>query len=177
MLRFRNSALSMTAIALFAPQSMFMHAQAASVAHQAPLVAIRLAIEKDHIPIGQKPRVFLTFKNSSHQQISWSIASHLFRVHVEDKDSELPKTEWHRHLYGDYRSGDGPTLVDGPNYGIDIAPESSNDRMYDLTKFYNFSVPGRYTVYMEVYDQSGPQDGSGKWLRTNTVQFELAPPQ
>jgi hypothetical protein len=174
---YRTLALLATTIAVSAAQSMSLNAQAASPPRQVPSVAVSLAMEKDHVPVGQKPRVFLTFKNSSHQEIGLSIASHLYRVHVDGAKGEAPETEWQRHhLHGVWRPGDGPELMEGPNYGIDIAPESSNSRVYDLTRFYDLSVPGKYTVYVEVYDQSGPQDGSGNWLRTNTVQFKMVPP-
>jgi hypothetical protein len=63
--------------------------------------------------------------------------------------------------------------MDGPVAGIPIPPESSAQQTFELTRFYDLGVPGKYTVYMEVYDQSGPLDGSGKWLRTNSVQFEI----
>jgi hypothetical protein len=38
---------------------------------------------------------------------------------------------------------------------------------------YDLSKPGDYSVYLEIYDPAGPKDGSGHWLRTNTVNFKI----
>jgi hypothetical protein len=49
------------------------------------------------------------------------------------------------------------------------APGESAIKNFDLTVYYDLSVPGKYSVYLDV------RDASGTWLRTNTLQFEVQP--
>ena len=153
-----------------------LHAQSAAPLSQAPSVAVSIALEKDHVLLGKKPRVVVTIKNISQQEICFSTSSSLYRVHVEGEGGEPPKTEMHRHSQGDFRPGDGPDLDEGPVVCSDIAPGASGRRIYDLATFYDLSVPGKYTVYLEIRDEPKGPAGPGVWLRTNTAQFEVQAP-
>jgi hypothetical protein len=77
---------------------------------------------------------------------------------------------------GDFRSGDGPDLVDGPVVCPDIAPSASDTRIFDLRRYYDLRTSGKYTVYMEILDQPEGPARPGVWLRTNTAQFEMQVP-
>ena len=37
--------------------------------------------------------------------------------------------------------------------------------------------PGDYSVYLQIYDPSDPNDGSGHWLRSNTANFHIEAPR
>jgi hypothetical protein len=156
--------------------SISIDAQVASSVGQSASISVSITMEKDILVVGQKPRAIVTVKNISGQEICFSTASRLYRVHVEGKDGERSKTEYHRHLHGDFRSGDGPVVEDGPVICRDIASGASDVQTYDLSAFYDLSAPGKYSVYIEIYDPLGPKEGNGIWLRTNTAKFELRAP-
>jgi len=169
--------LTAISIAVFAAQCMFLHAQvASSPPSQGPSIAVRLAMEKDHISLGQKPRAVVTIKNITQQKIYISTASRIYRVYVEGKDGGPPETEWQRHRHGDFRPGDTEALVDGPIDSREIAPGGSDTQIWELTVFYDLSVQGKYTLYMEIRDEPKGPSGPSVWLRTNTVQFEIESP-
>jgi hypothetical protein len=163
----RTLALTVAAILVIAANCTSLDAQATSTGSQSALISASIALENAGDPVGQKPLVVLTIKNVGSREICLSTASSVYRVHVEREDGEAPKTEYHRHLHGEYRPGDRPTLIDGPVICRPVAPGSSYSQRFDPATFYDLSVSGKYTVYLEV------RDDSGAWLRTNTAQFEI----
>src|ERR1700731_4982807 len=84
--------------------------QQAHPASQSAAMAVSVAPEKDKFPVGQKPRVFLAIKNLTELKFEVSTENPM-RVCVKGKDGDPPETEYHRHLHGDYRAGDGPYLL------------------------------------------------------------------
>jgi hypothetical protein len=176
MKRFRTLALSATAIVALVAQSMSLGAQAPAPADQVPSVAVSIALQNGSVDVGQTPRVVLTLKNISQQKACFPNATDLYRVHIEGNGGGPPETQWQRHSHGDLRLGDGPDLAEGPVDCPVIAPGASISRTYDLTKYYDLNVPGKYTAYMEFRDEPKGPAGPGIWLRTNTVQFEIVPP-
>jgi hypothetical protein len=159
--------------------SVSLHAQNASPARPDPSIAVHLALSKNHSPAGESPRLLVTVKNLGEVKICLTTSLGIYRVHVEGKDGEPPMTEWNRHRHGDWRPGDGPDLMEGPVVCNDIAPPMegypgmSETLTFDLGMFYDLSVPGRYSVYMEIVDPASPPNGEVIWARTNTVQFEV----
>ena len=147
-------------------------AQSAPKANQPDSVSIHITLQKSSYAIGEKPVAVMTINNTGSKDIWFSTASYLYRIHVTSKDGEPPKTEFHRHILGDYRAGDGPGLLSG-GVGRDIAAGATDAQKYDLAAFYDLNKSGDYSVYLELYDPAGPKDGSGRWLRTNTVNFEI----
>jgi hypothetical protein len=151
-----------------------LRAQSAPMANQPDSVSIHVSLQKSSYAMGEKPIAVLTFISSN--GIWFSNDPYSERIHVTSKDGEPPKTELHRHLLGDFRPGDGPGLLSGPVAGRFIGPGSLDSQKYDLTYYYDLSKPGDYSVYLEIYDPAGPKDGSGHWLRTNTVNFKIQAP-
>jgi len=137
-------------------------------------VAIHISLEKSSYAIGEKPIVVMTLENVSSTPVWFSNSPYEQRIHVTTQGGEAPETELHRHLRGDFRPGDGSDgLRGGSAVGRSIAPNSLTSQRYDLAAYYDFSKPGEYSVYLELYDPTGPKNGSGHWLRTNTVTFEM----
>ena len=168
MSEFRTIAL--VALILIATQSISVLAQTSSTSQPAT-IALSLMPEKKQVSLDQKPWVILTVKNITNHKICISTGNP-YRVHVEKLDyGELPKTEFHRHLRREFSPGDGPDLSSGPVVCPDVAAGASDIQKYDLSAYYNFSVPGKYTVYLEFQDES-----SQAWLRTNTARFEMQAP-
>ncbi len=81
---------------------------------------------------------------------------------------EPPKTLWHRRLLGE--PGLEPLEETVPAFPRDILPGRSADRTFLLSAFYDLGIPGKYTIYLEVREESGT------WLRTNTATFEMQAP-
>ncbi len=174
MLTFRTLVMFAAATIATVEAPIALRAQAAPMANQPDPVSIHVSLQKSSYAIGEKPIAVLTFISSDGIWFSNDLYSE--RIHVTSKDGEPPKTELHRHLLGDFRPGDGPDLSSGPVVGRFIGPGSLDSQKYDLTYFYDLSKPGDYSVYLEIYDPAGPKDGSGHWLRTDTVNFKIQAP-
>jgi hypothetical protein len=174
MLTFRTLVMFAAATIATVEGPILLRAQSAAMANQPDSVSIHVSLQKSSYAIGEKPIAVLTF--ISPNGIWFSNDLYQERIHVTSKDGEPPKTELHRHLLGDFRPGDGPELMSGPVVGRFIGPGSMDSQKYDLTYFYDLSKPGAYSVYLEIYDPAGPKDGSGHWLRTNTVDFKIQAP-
>ena len=167
----RVLALFVGATAAIASCPLPLGAQSAPATNQPDSISIHISLQKSSYAIGEKPIAVLTFISSN--GIWFSDDPYSVRIHVTSKGGEPPKTELHRHLLGDFRPGDGPELMSGPVAGRFIGPGSLDSKKYDLTRFYDLSKPGDYSVNLEIYDPAGPKDGSGHWLRTNTVNFKI----
>ena len=176
MFTIRVLALFVGATAAIASCPIPLGAQSAPAANQPDSVWIHISLQKSSYAIGEKPIAVLAIKDVSSEPIWFSNNRYLERIHVTRKDGEPPKTELYRHILGDFRPGDGPGLLSGPVVGRSIAPGSLDSQKCDLAAFYDLSTPGDYSVYIEIYDPQGPQDGSGHWLRTNTVNFKIQAP-
>jgi hypothetical protein len=175
MLRFRTLVMFVV-VAMATVEGPFASGTQSAPADQPDSISIHISLEKNSYAEGEKPIVVMTIKNISSTAIWFSRASHLYRVHVTSKGGEPPKTEFHRHRLGDFRPGDGPGLDSGPVAGWSIAPGSVSSLKYDLAAFYDLRSPGDYSAYLEVYDPSGPEDGSGHWVRSNTAKFTIQAP-
>jgi hypothetical protein len=156
-------------------------AQEASPAPQPGSIAASIVLDRSHFAVGEKPLLLITIKNVWDRKICVSLGSppYEYRLHVSGRDGEPPQTEYQRHLNGVFRPGDGPDLPITVSSCTEIAPPMFNfDGVsvvfkFNLAAYYDLSAPGRYSVYLEVHDPVGPQDGAGIWVRTNTAQFEV----
>ncbi len=174
---FRILAVFVSAAMALASCSISLKAQPAAAAKQSDSTSLSIDLQKHRFAVGEKPIiVIMTIKNTGQHGMCFSTDPYLYRIHVAMKDSERPKTEFHRHVRGEFRTGDGPDLAPGPVDCRPIAPGSLDSQKYDLTAFYDLSAPGDYSVYIEIYDPQGAKDGSGLWLRTNTAHFEMEAP-
>jgi hypothetical protein len=177
MTMFRIFAVFVGATVALASSSIPLVAQTTPAANQSDSIAISIALDKDHLSIGQVPIALVTIKNISELEVQdVCVPENPYRVHVEGKDGEPSKTEYYRHMLGDFRPGDGPDQSGGSGIGCRrITAGSSITIKYDLTAFYDLSMPGKYSVYIEICDPSGPKDSS-RLLRTKTAYFEIEAP-
>jgi hypothetical protein len=150
-------------------------AQPASAVHQRDSISIHLALTKSSYAVGEHPVAVMAIKTISSNDICLSPDPYRFRVHVVSKDLEPPKTEFHRHLLGEFSPGDKLGLGTGPIVCRPIAAGGQDSEKFDLIAFYDLSKTGNYSVYIDIYDPAGPEDGSGHWLRTNTAEFVIVP--
>jgi hypothetical protein len=176
MFTIRDFALLLGAIISTASGPIPSQAQTTPPASRSDSVTIHLSLPKGSYAIGENPIVVMAVQNISSNEVCFSTDPYLRQIHVAGKNGEPPKTEFHRRLTGEFHPGDGPELMPGPVDCRPIAPGSVDSLKYDLTRFYDLSKPGDYSVYLEIYDPAGPKDGSGRWLRTNTVKFKMEAP-
>jgi hypothetical protein len=143
-----------------------LRAQTESSRSQSSTLAVSVALEKEKVPAGEAPRAVLTIKNLSDHSVSMRTDMLNYRVRVEGQAGEMPTTLYHRQVSGRMLPGERPLAGGGVVLGI--APGDSDTRSFDLTRYYDLKVPGRYSVRIDVLDEA-----SGEWLRTNTAQFEV----
>lgn len=143
--------------------------QKISPGSRSPKVSVSLSLTNGVIAVGEKEAAVITVKNVSSQEVSFSTSRYNFRVHVNGGKGEPPMTMMHRHQRGIYHPGDTGALADG-GVTLAIAPGASQSKEFDVTKYYDLGMPGKYAIYMEYRDESG------EWLRTNTVTFKIQAP-
>jgi hypothetical protein len=152
-------------------------AAAPSVTKSATL-ELSIAVPNPKVPLGQKPWVHLTVTNLGNQEISYPRE----RVYVEGPNGEPSTTLIERQMTNRLKRGD--TLPVESGFRPPIAPRewpgNSFTAKYDLSYFYDFKEPGKYTVYIEVFDRlsENPKATSDteNWLRSPVATFELLPP-
>lgn len=142
-------------------------AQTTTSAKQAASIAVSLAMRQEKVPVGQKPWAVLTVKNIGSREGSIRTDMFDYRVYVKGENAEPPKTSYYRRILGEFQPGETGLLGGGPP---DIIPPGGSDvRRFDLSAFYELKKPGKYAVYMEVFDESSIDT----WVRTNTADLEL----
>ena len=155
-------------ILLIGSCSISLDAQDVSSASQSDSISVSIALENDHVPVGKSPLIFLTVKNLTDREAPLHTSVHLYRVHVQGPKGEPPTTLLQRRITGKLLPGE--SIGRGDEVVFPIPPGESRVKEFELARYHDLSVLGAYTVYIEVYDESG------KWLRTNTAQFEIVAP-
>ena len=145
--------------------------QASTETDQSSLIKVSIAKNVSTAPPSEAAVVILKILNvTKSNNIGFTLREWNYRVHVLGANGEPPKTEYYRHLVGDFRPGDGPFLKDHSIPQLQVPPGGSDHWPIGLGRYYDLSVPGKYSVYLDV------RDDSGVWLRTNTVEFEIQRP-
>ncbi len=169
MWHFRTLALPLTFMIFIAVECPSIAAQASSETTPSPQssrTSTSVAMKQERITIGQAPWLVLTVKNLTDQPIY--IGGTNFLPHVDGKQGEQTRTYYHRRRRLEPGVPSLPLM--GPPDARKIAPGATATVSFDLTIYYNLATPGEYSVYVEYRDESG------KWLRTNTVNFEMEAP-
>jgi hypothetical protein len=168
-----SSVLSMAAVALTTIQCTCAIAQTKLTADPSALVAVSIAMQKEHVSVGESPKVILTLKNLTDYPV------HNFRcpsttVHVLGGKGEPPTTYLERAITQRWLPGE-PDLSCNEMAGQDIPGQGSSTLTFEMKYFYDLSAPGKYSVHLVVPVAS---DGKDRfvYLRTNTVQFEVLEP-
>lgn len=167
----QSFALRLATIVLLAVHSISSYGQTESSKAQSPGIAVRIAMDRDHVPIDQiakEPWAILTVKNLSDHIVS--LHDLMVRIHVLGEKGERPMTRVQRTLTGKFLPGEAPLRVD-ENALWTITPGVASSHRYEVSYFYNIGEPDKYRVYMEVVDPT-----TRKRLRTKTVTFEIVAP-
>ncbi len=166
----RGLVLTVTMIVVIATSCISLGAKVALPVSQSASIAVSVAMENNRLSVGQEVKAILTMNNIGSRVAIETGDTRNYRLHVEGETGEPPKTLWHRRLLGE--PGLEPLEETVPAFPRDILPGRSADRTFLLSAFYDLGIPGKYTIYLEVREESGA------WLRTNTATFEMqAPPQ
>jgi len=145
--------------------SIYLDAQGVSADNQSDSISVSIALENDHIPVGKSPLILLTVKNLTDREVPLHTSVHMYRVHVLGPKGEPPTTLLQRRTTGKLLPGE--SIGRGDEVVFPIPPGESRVKKFELARYHDLSVLGTYTAYIEVYDESG------KWLRTNSVKFEM----
>jgi len=160
---FHTLAFSATTIMVIAAQGVSLDGQAAPAGAQPASIAVKIEMRYDHVSLGVSPGVILTIKNiGNHSAFAYHDYDFPYILHVAGKKGNLKVTPFQGEP-------EAPEVIMGPNETLAIAPGKSYVKEFALERFCHFTEPGKYTVYLEVLDESG------QWLRTNTAQFEMQP--
>ena len=134
---------------------------AVAAAQNSPAIALSIAISKDHIPVGQKPWVWLTIENLTNEELAYPHD----QLYVQGENEEPLATPWQRQR----KSGQ---LIGGGSAPL-IQPGDSFTMRYDLSAFYDLRKPGKYTVYIEVLAAFHATGWKGDWMRSSIAHFEI----
>ena len=150
MTKFRNSAVTVATLIVTVAMSITVRAQTGAkptATSQSATISVSIAVPLKHIPMGQKPWVYLNVENLGNEEIRYPWD----RVYVEGPNGEPPTTLRQRQLTDRLRPGEPTLRMD--DYGANrIAPGDSFTMKYDLSALYDFNEPGKYTVCIEVVD-------------------------
>ena len=139
-------------------------------------IAVSIAVPNRQIPLGQKPWVHLTVKNLGSEEIAYPSN----QVYVEGPNGEPPTTHIQRAMTNRLKPGEAGIPETGFRPPIAPAgwPGDSFTMKYDLSYFYEFKAPGKYTVCIEVLDvpKPGTKRDTALWVRSPIATFELLAP-
>jgi len=165
---FLNFAPRIIAMAVIVTSASSLGAQSVVPAGQTDSITVSISLDKDHFPVGQSPRVLATMINRTDRDLY--LNGNWYRVHIDGENGEPPTTLSQRMTTGKLLPGEARLREDenGENF---IPAGNSRIEKFDVEDLYDLSAPGKYKVFVDIKDPL-----SGKWLRTNTVQFEIQAP-
>jgi len=171
-------ALTLSSIMMFAATS-FVQSQALSPGSSKPPFLLIITPEKNHFLMSEKRIAILEVASTADpttladREIMLGCPPSQYRVHIEKDDiGEPAKTEYYRHLLGDFRKGDGPDQSGGSCVAIPLRAGSTVRQRYDLSAYYDLTKPGSYLVYIEFFDEDRANK-PGAWIRSNSAHFDI----
>jgi hypothetical protein len=170
--------LTLSSIVVFAATS-FLRSQTLSPTASNPPFVLILSPTKSHFWVREKPTAILQIASSADsttiadREIALGCPPSQDRVHIEkDGNGEPAKTEYYRHLLGDFRKGDGPDKSSGSCFSTPLQAGAILRWTYDLSRYYDLHMPGSYSVYIEFFDYD-TKNKTGAWIRSNTARFDV----
>ncbi len=162
---FQRFFLRFVAVVMVATSGVCIGAQTVASASQTDSITVSMTLDKDHLPVGQSPWVLLTFNNRTDRDLY--LNGNWFQLHIAGENGEPPTMLRQRMATGKLLPGEAP-LREDENAEKVISARKSRIEKIDVSYYYDLSAPGKYKVYMDIRDPM-----SGKWLRTNTAEFEI----
>jgi len=170
--------MTMGSIMMFAATS-FLQSQALTPSASNPPYVLIITPEKNHILGSEKRIAILEIVSTTDpttvadREIMLGCPPFQYRVHIEKEGiGEPPKTEYYRHILGDFREGDGPDHSSGSCFAVPLRAGSTVRQRYDLSAYYDLTKPGSYLLYIEFFDED-ERNKTGAWIRSNTAHFDV----
>jgi hypothetical protein len=162
---FKHHFLRLVAVLVVLTSGIRLSAQLGASTSQADSIAVSIALDKDHFPVGQSPLVILKMNNLTDQDLY--LHGDWLQLHIEGENGEPPTTLRQRMATGKLLPGEARLRDD--EYSQEVISSGGSRTQTIYAKYlYDLSVLGRYTVYVDVKDPL-----SGRWLRTKTEKFEI----
>ena len=127
--------------------------------------SLELVVPKKQMTLGEQLWVALIVTNNGQTDIPFPDT----QVDVEGVHGEPPMTIYQRQMGHKRNPGEGELRRQG--FNTFIRPSVYDVRRFDLSKFYFLTEPGKYTVYVDVWDEK-----KAVWVRSPTAEFDLLPP-
>jgi hypothetical protein len=127
---------------------------------------LTLEAEENPIRAGSEVKVDITLRNSSSREmhISYGLSELDYAFEVRDSQNRIPpETEFARKSKGRAHFSNDQVFALQPG-------ESLPKALLVLTKFYDMSHPGRYTVQMS---RAVPRDLGGGTIKSNTITISV----
>ncbi|MGD0941336.1 MAG: hypothetical protein ABR905_16675 [Terracidiphilus sp.] len=165
---FHRFKIRLAAAVVIAASSAALGAQTVAPASQTDSITVSISLDKDHFPVGQSPLVPVTMINRTDRDLY--LNGNWYRVHIEGENGE-PTTTLRQRMTTDKLLPGEARLREDEDAEKFIPAGKSRIQKFEVEYFYDLSAPGKYRVYVDIKDPL-----SGKWLRTNTAQFEIQAP-
>jgi hypothetical protein len=128
------------------------------------------------VKAGSPVRVKITTTNTSDREVVYyETGPWHYNIYVRDATGAYaPDTPegLGKHPWSPRRTGGGG-VFSGPSFRFRLAigPGKKQEDEVDVTKEYDLSKPGKYTVQLERPDP----ENKGQWLRSNTITVTVTP--
>ena len=146
---FKYFVLRLAIVVVVAASSHSLGAQAVASSSQTDSITVSVAIDKDHLPPGQSPWVLLTFNNRADRDLY--LHGDWFQLHIEGEGGEPPTKLRQRMAMHKLLPSEAP-LRDDENAEKVISVGKSRIEKIDVSYYYDLSLPGKYSVYVDVKD-------------------------
>jgi hypothetical protein len=160
--------LCIIAIVVITFGSKCLVAQTAELARKTDSLTLSIALDKNQFMVGQSPSVIVKMYN--HTESVLYLHGNWFQVHIEGENGEPPTTLRQRDSTGKLLPGESPMRMDETAV-MPIFVDEPRTQTFIVKYFYDLSASGKYSVYVEIKDPL-----TNKWLRTDTVYFEVRKP-
>jgi len=141
-----------------------------------PVFSISVAPPAGPIHLGLPINITVTVTNVSSEEIDWrsdrssDTVYRAFTVMLTKNGSEVETTVFDRKITGRHRTSDPREVQPGSSISLPHPPGKMFVMTIDLTRLYEITAPGVYTLVLSRYD-----DYSKTTVRSNTVNLNIVP--
>ena len=127
--------------------------------------SLELVVPKKQMTPGEQLWVALIVTNTGQIDLSFPDT----QLYVEGAHGEPPMTLYQRQMSHKLNPGERELRRSG--FSTFIRPSVYDVRRFDLSLFYFLTEPGKYTVYVDAWDEK-----KAVWVRSPTAEFDLLRP-
>lgn len=140
-----------------------------------PAISISVVPPSDPVHLGSPILLKVTVKNISGRLIGWESAHQdtayqAFNVSLEQKNRKVETTRFHRKMKNEQRPDDPPEVKNTDTTLFQFEPGESLTFTIDVTKLYQITEPGTYTLDVSRFD-----DTSKTTVHAKPVTLEIVP--